>query len=133
METEGSNNFTGGRRMNWEDIIKAERKQEFLDELNSDGIFSPLAGWGRFFDEMGAIDEKERWYFVEKPWKWQDEYDLTNALIDALNENQGEWKHGDPDFSDMGAVSEYMHEKQLFFFDQQKIKEHIKELKGEKQ
>ena len=132
METEGSNNFTGGRRMSWENIIKVrERKDELIQEIDAD--FSALAGWGRFFDEMGAIDENEMWYFVEKPWKWQSQYDLANALIDALNENQGEWKHGDPDFSDMGAVSEYMHEKQLFFFDQQKIKEHIKELKGEKQ
>ncbi len=119
--------------MSWENIIKVERKQKFLDILGENGVFSPLAGWGRFFDEMGAIDENEMWYFVEKPWKWQNEYDLANALIDALNENQGEWKQGDLDYSDMGAVTEYMHEKQLFFFDQEKIKEHIKELKGEKQ
>ena len=123
--------------MSWENIIKAEAgpnietKKKLTDELDRE--FSAVAGWGRFFDEMGAIDEKEMWYFVEKPWKWQNEYDLTNALIDALNENQGEWKQGDPDYSDMGEVTEYMHEKQLFFFDQQKIKEHIKELKGEKQ
>ena len=100
--------------MSWENIIKVrERKDELIQEIDAD--FSALAGWGRFFDEMGAID------------------DLANALIDALNENQGEWKQGDTDYSDMGAVTEYMHEKQLFFFDQEKIKEHIKELKGEKQ
>jgi len=132
METEGSNNFTGGRRMSWENIIKVrERKDELIQEIDAD--FSALAGWGRFFDEMGAIDENEMWYFVEKPWKWQSQYDLANALIDALNENQGEWNQGDPDYSDMGAVTEYMHKKQLFFFDQEKIKEHIKELKGKKQ
>jgi len=108
--------------MSWEKIIK--RKKELIQEIDAD--FTALSAWASFFWDLGAIDNgdmRQLWRFLEKPYNWQPEYELANELMEAIGD----------DGMDLGGLEEYMHEKQIFFFDQEKIKEHIKELKGEKQ
>ena len=58
--------------MNWEDIIKSERKEKFTDLIDSD--FGALSFWGAFFYDIGGIDNtmSQVWRFVEKPWHWQN-------------------------------------------------------------
>lgn len=101
--------------MSWETIVKRTKSKDTITaEIDSD--FTALAGLGSFFMELGGIDREDIWYYVEKPYKWQPEYELTNKLMELL------------DIDDLGELEEYMMDKNLYFFDQQKIKDHIAEL-----
>ena len=101
--------------MGWETIVKrATRKDTITAEIDSD--FTALAGLGRFFMEMGGIDREDIWRYVEKPYKWQPEYELTVKLTELL------------DIDDLGELEEYMMDKSLYFFDQKEIEDHIAEL-----
>jgi len=104
--------------MNWEDVIKRKQSEELTDEIDFD--FTALSAWGKLFWEMGGIDNtdiSQLWRYVEKPYNWQPEYALANALMEAIDED------------DLGGLEEYMHENGLYFFDQEKIKKHIQQLK----
>lgn len=101
--------------MGWETIVKRiAYKDTILAEIDSD--FTALAGLGRFFTEMGGIDREDIWRYVEKPYKWQPEYELTMKLMELLG------------IEDLGELEVYMMDKSLYFFDEQKIKNHIEEL-----
>ena len=112
--------------MSWEDIVKRNRETELMDEIASDfrtGSLGSLSNWASFFWDIGAIentDMTQLWRFIEKPYNWQKEYELTNELMEALGED------------DLGGLEEYMNKNQLYFFDQEKIKRHIQELKERK-
>ena len=98
--------------MGWETIVKrAKRKDTITAEIDSH--FTALAGLGRFFMEMGGIDREDIWRYVEKPYNWQPEYELTVKLLELLG------------IEDLGELEEYMMDKRLYFFDQQEIKDHI--------
>jgi len=107
--------------MGWEDIVK---RNKLTDEIDSD--FTALSAWGKLFWELGGIDNtdiSQLWRYVEKPYNWQPEYELANALMDAIGD----------DGMDLGGLEEYMHENSLYFFDQEKMKRHIQELKEKKE
>ena len=94
--------------MGWETIVKrAKRKDTITAEIDSD--FTALAGLGRFFMDMGGIDREDIWRYIEKPYKWQPEYELTVKLAELL------------DIDDLGELEDYMLDKSLYFFDQPKI------------
>jgi len=107
--------IVGVSEMGWKTIVKrATRKDTIIAEIDSD--FTALAGLGSFFMEMGGIDREDIWRYVEKPYNWQPEYELTVKLTELL------------DIDDLGELEEYMMDKSLSFFDQQEIKDHIAEL-----
>ncbi len=107
--------------MSWEDIVK---RNKLTDEIASD--FTALSAWGHLFWEMGGIDNvgmSQLWRFIEKPYKWQKEYELANELMEAIGE----------DGMDLGGLEEYMLDNNLYFFDEEKIRRHIEKLKEKKE
>lgn len=82
--------------MSWERVLKTpppstppfkgsrhREKYGYMDKLNT---FQDTNLFLSILDEIYMFDKKDIFYFLEKPYKWQNEYEIFKKAMDLLED-----------------------------------------------